>query len=114
MSNCTSSLAAGDITKIRVGLTPAPCLRRVKRLESDGVILGYTARINPTATGRGFEVRCEGRGEVLNERDGPKPAGQGHRKWGDLVHLLVEVTEVLDVLLEQHLFSVEGVVVVRL
>jgi DNA-binding Lrp family transcriptional regulator len=40
----------------RIGLTPAPCLRRVKRLESDGVILGYTARINPRAIGRGFEV----------------------------------------------------------
>jgi Lrp/AsnC family transcriptional regulator, leucine-responsive regulatory protein len=26
----------------RVGLTPAPCLRRVKRLEDDGVIVGYT------------------------------------------------------------------------
>ena len=40
----------------RVGLTPAPCLRRVKRLESDGVILGYTTEINPQAVGRGFEV----------------------------------------------------------
>jgi len=40
----------------RIGLTAAPCLRRVKRLESDGVILGYTARINPQAIGRGFEV----------------------------------------------------------
>jgi DNA-binding Lrp family transcriptional regulator len=40
----------------RVGLTPAPCLRRVKRLESENVILGYTARIAPTAIGRGFEV----------------------------------------------------------
>ncbi len=40
----------------RVGLTPAPCLRRVKRLEADGVILGYTAQINPKAIGRGFEV----------------------------------------------------------
>src|SRR5262249_49980586 len=40
----------------RIGLTPAPCLRRVKRLENDGVILGYTARINPQAIGRGFEV----------------------------------------------------------
>ena len=27
----------------RVGLTPAPCLRRVRRLEEDGVITGYTA-----------------------------------------------------------------------
>jgi DNA-binding Lrp family transcriptional regulator len=40
----------------RVGLTPAPCLRRVKRMEADGVIAGYTARINPQAIGRGFEV----------------------------------------------------------
>jgi DNA-binding Lrp family transcriptional regulator len=40
----------------RIGLTPAPCLRRVKRLESEGVILGYSARINPRAIGRGFEV----------------------------------------------------------
>ena len=40
----------------RIGLTPAPCLRRVKRMESEGVIVGYTARINPHAIGRGFEV----------------------------------------------------------
>ena len=40
----------------RVGLTPAPCLRRVRRLEQDGVITGYTAIVNPTAMGRGFEV----------------------------------------------------------
>jgi DNA-binding Lrp family transcriptional regulator len=40
----------------RIGLSPAPCLRRVRRLESDGVIVGYAARINPRAVGRGFEV----------------------------------------------------------
>ncbi|MGY0389552.1 Lrp/AsnC family transcriptional regulator [Nocardioides sp. WG-D5] len=40
----------------RVGLTPAPCLRRVQRLESDGVIKGYHARIDPKSGGRGFEV----------------------------------------------------------
>lgn len=40
----------------RIGLTPAPCLRRVKRMESDGVIVGYTAQVNPRAIGRGFEV----------------------------------------------------------
>lgn len=40
----------------RVGLTPAPCLRRVRRLEADGVIAGYHAHIDPRATGRGFEV----------------------------------------------------------
>lgn len=40
----------------RVGLSPAPCLRRVRRLESEGVILGYVARIDPSAVGRSFEV----------------------------------------------------------
>lgn len=40
----------------RVGLTPPPCLRRVKRLEEQGVITGYRARINPAATGRPLEV----------------------------------------------------------
>ncbi|TIC88855.1 Lrp/AsnC family transcriptional regulator [Nocardioides sp. GY 10113] len=40
----------------RVGLTPAPCLRRVRRLEADGVILGYTARVDEAALGRGLEV----------------------------------------------------------
>ncbi|MCG6497436.1 Lrp/AsnC family transcriptional regulator [Kitasatospora sp. A2-31] len=40
----------------RVGLTPPPCLRRVKRLEEAGIIAGYRARIDPAAAGRGFEV----------------------------------------------------------
>jgi DNA-binding Lrp family transcriptional regulator len=40
----------------RVGLTPGPCLRRVQRLEADGVITGYSARVNQAALGRGFEV----------------------------------------------------------
>lgn len=40
----------------RIGLSPAPCLRRVRRLEADGVILGYSARIDPRALGRSFEV----------------------------------------------------------
>lgn len=31
----------------RVGLSPTPCLERVKRLESDGYILGYKAVLNP-------------------------------------------------------------------
>ena len=40
----------------RVGLTPAPCLRRVRRLEADGVITGYAATVDPAALGREFEV----------------------------------------------------------
>jgi DNA-binding Lrp family transcriptional regulator len=40
----------------RVGLTPPPCLRRVKRLEAEGVIAGSRAVIEPRAVERDFEV----------------------------------------------------------
>lgn len=40
----------------RVGLTPPPCLRRVKRLEEAGVITGYRAVVDPERLGRGLEV----------------------------------------------------------
>ncbi|MFE7527103.1 Lrp/AsnC family transcriptional regulator [Kitasatospora sp. NPDC057542] len=43
----------------RVGLTPPPCLRRLKRLEEAGVIAGYHAVINPEAVGRGLEVMVD-------------------------------------------------------
>ena len=31
----------------RVGLSPTPCLERVRRLERQGYITGYTAILNP-------------------------------------------------------------------
>lgn len=37
-----------------VGLSPSPCLRRVRRLEEAGIIRGYHAEIDPKAVGRGF------------------------------------------------------------
>jgi len=40
----------------RVGLSPSPCLRRVRRLEDAGVIHGYRAVIDPAAIGRGLRV----------------------------------------------------------
>ncbi|WP_426706036.1 Lrp/AsnC family transcriptional regulator [Corynebacterium auriscanis] len=39
-----------------VGLTPAPCLRRVRHMEAEGIIRGYHADIDPAAVGQGFEV----------------------------------------------------------
>ena len=39
-----------------VGLSPSPCLRRVRRLEETGVIRGYRALIDPAAVGRGLRV----------------------------------------------------------
>lgn len=40
----------------RVGLSPSPCLRRVRNLELAGVISGYHASVDMAALGRGFEV----------------------------------------------------------
>jgi Lrp/AsnC family leucine-responsive transcriptional regulator len=40
----------------RVGLSPSPCLRRVRRLEETGVIRGYRAIIDPAAVGRSLRV----------------------------------------------------------
>ncbi len=34
-----------------VGLTPTPCTRRLARLEAEGVITGYTARVDQTKLG---------------------------------------------------------------
>jgi Lrp/AsnC family leucine-responsive transcriptional regulator len=35
----------------RVGLSPSPCLRRVKALEAAGVISGYVALVDPATAG---------------------------------------------------------------
>jgi Lrp/AsnC family transcriptional regulator, leucine-responsive regulatory protein len=40
----------------RVGLSPSPCLRRVRRLEATGVIRGYRALVDPAVVGRGLRV----------------------------------------------------------
>jgi Lrp/AsnC family transcriptional regulator, leucine-responsive regulatory protein len=40
----------------RVGLSPAPCLRRVRRLEAEGYIAGYAALLAPDRLDRGLVV----------------------------------------------------------
>ena len=43
----------------QVGLSTSPCSQRVKRLEAQGVITGYHARVNPAALGRSLLVFVE-------------------------------------------------------
>ena len=43
----------------KVNLTPTPCLERVKRLERDGYIRGYTATLDPELVGCGLLVFVE-------------------------------------------------------
>lgn len=40
----------------RIGLSPSPCARRVRNLETSGVITGYRAEIDPDKLGFGFNV----------------------------------------------------------
>lgn len=35
----------------RVGLSASPCWARIRRMEKDGVIEGYSARVNPESVG---------------------------------------------------------------
>jgi Lrp/AsnC family transcriptional regulator, leucine-responsive regulatory protein len=41
---------------VKVGLSPSPCLRRVKRLERNGLIEGYRAILRRDRVGLGFSV----------------------------------------------------------
>lgn len=52
----------------QVGLSPTPCLERVKALEGDGLISGYTARLAPQRLGLGLTVFVE----ILLERTSEK------------------------------------------
>jgi Lrp/AsnC family leucine-responsive transcriptional regulator len=40
----------------KVGLSPSPCLRRVRQLESEGVITGYVALVDPDSVGLGVSA----------------------------------------------------------
>ena len=40
----------------RVGLSPSPCLRRVKALETRGIVQRYVALVDPSAVGQGLQA----------------------------------------------------------
>ncbi len=44
---------------IRVNLSATPCSERVKRLERDGIIMGYHARLNPALVDKSLLVFLE-------------------------------------------------------
>jgi Lrp/AsnC family leucine-responsive transcriptional regulator len=43
----------------RVGLSATPCQRRVRRLEEEGLIMGYAALVSPAAMGFGLQALVE-------------------------------------------------------
>lgn len=56
----------------KVNLSPSACLRRIQRLEAEGVIGGYGARLEPRAIGLGLQafvrVQLEKHGQAGIER----------------------------------------------
>lgn len=46
-------IANNELAK-RIGLTTTPTLERVRRLEREGIVEGYCAKINKESVGRGF------------------------------------------------------------
>ncbi|REL35507.1 leucine-responsive transcriptional regulator Lrp [Thalassotalea euphylliae] len=74
----------------RVGLSPTPCLERVKRLESDGYIVGYRAILDPTLLDAALLVIVE----ITLEKTSP-----------DVFDDFSRAVQDLDVIQECHLVS---------
>jgi Lrp/AsnC family leucine-responsive transcriptional regulator len=51
-------MAMKDVAE-QVGLSITPCIERVKRMERDGVIMGYYARVDPAQLGASLLVFVE-------------------------------------------------------
>ncbi len=52
--------AEGRITNAelaeRISLSPSACLRRMQRLEAEGVLVGYSAQVDPQSVGLGLQA----------------------------------------------------------
>src|SRR5438552_17722370 len=68
----------------RIGLSPSPCLRRVKRLEREGYIGGYRAVLDRSGVGLGFTVFV-----------GVKIEGHANDRAGDFEQAVLGMREVI-------------------
>jgi Lrp/AsnC family leucine-responsive transcriptional regulator len=105
----------------RVNLSASACLRRVQRLERDGVIAGYGARLNPSALGLGLvafvRVQLEKHGSTSIEGFADAVAGWDevvacHALTGDmdyLLHIVVRDLEHFSRFLLDRLLDAGGV-----
>jgi Lrp/AsnC family leucine-responsive transcriptional regulator len=55
---CEGRISMTDLAQ-RIGLSTSPCAERVRRMERDGVITGYHARVSPRALGKTLLVFVE-------------------------------------------------------
>ena len=105
----------------RINLSASACLRRVQRLERDGVIAGYGARLNPSALGLGLvafvRVQLEKHGSTSIEGFADTVAGWDevvacHALTGDmdyLLHIVVRDLEHFSRFLLDRLLDAGGV-----
>jgi Lrp/AsnC family leucine-responsive transcriptional regulator len=105
----------------RVSLSPSACLRRVQRLESDHVIAGYAARVDPKSVGLGLQafVRVQLNGHAgatvqafVDRVQGWDDVVACHALTGDmdyLLHVVVEDLEHFSRFLLDHLLNDSGV-----
>jgi DNA-binding Lrp family transcriptional regulator len=68
----------------QVGLTPSPCLRRVRQLEEQGVIRGYRALVDGNAVGCGFQAFVT----VVMERTGQQVIAEFEQRIADLPEVI--------------------------
>jgi Lrp/AsnC family transcriptional regulator, leucine-responsive regulatory protein len=105
-----------------VNLSPSPCLRRLKRLEDNGVIAGYRALLDRRRVGLGLtlfvEIRVTGHSEDLARSlyqalDGMEEAVAAHMVSGAAADFLLEVAvpdlEAYERLLLRKLLTLPGV-----
>lgn len=109
----------------RVGLSPAPCLRRVQALERSGVIKKYVALLNPGAVARevtvfvqiSLDLQVGGRLDSFEQQIMQRPEVlECYLMTGDSDYLLrVVVPDVADYerFLKEALTRVEGVVGIK-
>lgn len=105
----------------QVNLSASACLRRVQRLEADGVIAGYAARVSPAAVGLGLQafvrvqLRDHGAATVqtfIERVTGWDEVVACHALTGDmdyLLHVVVEDMEHFSRFVLDHLLNDAGV-----
>lgn len=106
-----------------VGLSAPSVMERVRRLEADGVIVGYGARVAPRELGFGVTAfvsvtlaHPRYRGAFLDFVDGEEAVVACHHVAGEgdyLLKALCRGTEELEKLLSEKIKAVEGVTATR-
>ena len=104
-----------------VGLSSTPCWTRIKRMEAEGVIQGYTVRIDPAAIGFTetvlVQVTLDSHSDNTLEKFGETLASipeviEAHLVSGDydyLLRIVVKDTRDYERLLREKLYKIKGI-----